>query len=209
MSSPAALRATRYMQVELGMTLHNPEAVARVIDLALEQENLAGVSMVCPLCGMAIHFAHDSRAWRQHLADCPGGDEKRSVSVSIPFEVIRPVSLDTNHVTYVNRALGLEYRFWYPEYLDRVKCAQRIAKVEPYPERLGGPAPANPPAKNELCAALMEWRALVNQKSTADFTYRAFQKLNEDYCKLVQSRWSYRIRRLVEKVWKGKADGIR
>lgn len=178
--------------------------------------------MECPLCGkqpaelqpggpitsLPVDYTQAAN-WRNHLAVCAGGDTARSIPVSIPFTVTGPVSPDTNHVTYRNDALGLEYRFYYPEYLDRQKCADRIAKVEPYFARVEGAAVADM-LKNELCAALQEWRALVIAKSTAEFDYRAYQKLIEDYCALIHSGTWYRIRQWWNRLLHGDmAAGVR
>lgn len=160
----------------------------------------------CPLCGkspvdlqpkgpitaLPVDYTQ-SAAWRQHLAACLGGDGARAIAVTIPFKVEGPVSPDTNHVTYRCASLGLEYRFYYPDYLDRAKCEARIAEVQPYPEVVVGATRDELP-RNELCHALMEWRALVSAKKIAEFSYEEFRKLNEAHVQQVQRGTWYRIR---------------
>ena len=181
----------------------NPRDVTR---LPMLQGGPLGVTLEYP---PAIAPAELPNAWRAHLASCAGGDEKRAIAVTIPFEVVRPVSPDTNHVTYRNAALGLEYRFYYPDYLDRDQCAARIASVQPYPEFIVGAAPDQLP-RNELCDALMQWRALVASDQAAKFSYEEFRKLNEAYNAHIQGRVWYRVRRWLQRLLHGeRAAGVR
>lgn len=178
------------------------------------------MSAQCPLCGRSedelrtnparmLGSEVSPTAWRAHLESCKGGDETRAIAVAIPFQVIRPVSMETNHVTYRNDELGLEYRFYYPAYLDRKACEDHIARVEAQPARLNveGGESAQLPA-NTLCHALMEWRGLRNGLKTTDWSYAQYKKLKDEVVRIEHSKISYRFRRWWKRFRYGKNPPI-
>ena len=144
---------------------------------------------ICPFCGktesIVIGTVQDlPRAWRDHIGECSQLPDKTKCSVDIQMQIPLLVrcckSQETNHVEYSNTDLGLCYRFYYPEYLDRDTCARKIAESVP-----------------------AEFAARVRQQQISQFSYEQYQRLNEAYSAMMSGRPSVRIRKWWNRIWSG------